>query len=101
MEGEVKVYAPVQDISKLNSGLTKFMTIFTTFLVAGLLHELLQFYTTRVTPSGEISLLYVLHGIYTAWEMVAKRIPFGWRWEVRAAMAFAAVTIGWLYFPKL
>ncbi|CAH8314192.1 unnamed protein product [Eruca vesicaria subsp. sativa] len=101
MEEELKVYAPMQDISKLNSGLTKFMGIFTTFLVAGLFHELLMLYTTRVTPSGDITLLYMLHGIYTAWEMVAKLTPFGWRWAVRIAMAFMAVTIGWHYFPQI
>ncbi|CAH8314240.1 unnamed protein product [Eruca vesicaria subsp. sativa] len=98
-------YLPL--VGKSNSGLVMFIGSFTTFVASGLFHELLYFYTSHETPSGEITLFYVLHGVCTAIEMVLKRSTFGQRWAVRPVvsrlltMTFMIVTSGWLYFPQI
>ncbi|CAA7021125.1 unnamed protein product [Microthlaspi erraticum] len=101
LKGSIQVYAPMRSISKHNSDLAKFIGILTTFLVSGLFYELIFFYTTRMTPSGKITFLYVLHGMYTASVVTAVWKPGGWLWAVRAAMAFMVVTFGWLYYPQI
>lgn len=100
-EESIQVYAPMRSIAKHNSDLSKFIGVLTTFLVSGLLFELLFFYTTRMTPSVQITFLYMLHGMYTASVVTAVWKPVGWLWAVRAAMAFMVVTSGWLYYPQI
>lgn len=98
-------YFPLK--GKSNSGLAMFIGGFATFLASGLFHELQSFYTSYETPSWEITLFYVLHGVCTAAEMVVKRSAFGQRWTVRPVvswlltMTFVIVTNGWLYFPQI
>ncbi|KAG2242481.1 hypothetical protein Bca52824_095674 [Brassica carinata] len=98
-------YVPLK--GKSNSSLAMFIGGFATFLASGLFHELLFFYTSHETPSGEITLFYVLHGVCTAIEMVATRSTIGQRWAVSPVVSrlltvtFIIVTSGWLYFPQI
>ncbi|CAH8314254.1 unnamed protein product [Eruca vesicaria subsp. sativa] len=100
------IYAPL--VGKSKSDLAMFIGGFTTFVISGLIHELLFFHTSGYEmPSGEITLFYVLHGFCTAIEMVVKRSTFGQRRAVRPVvsrlltMTFMIVTSGWLYFPQI
>uniref|UniRef100_A0A1J3JLM2 long-chain-alcohol O-fatty-acyltransferase n=1 Tax=Noccaea caerulescens TaxID=107243 RepID=A0A1J3JLM2_NOCCA len=101
------IYAPIRGIFKGNPGLAKFIGVFMTFLVSGLIHELLRLCTSRTPPSGGITLFYVLQGVCTAVEVTVKRSTFGRRWAVRPVvswfltMSFLFATSNWLYFPQI
>uniref|UniRef100_A0A1J3HGN9 long-chain-alcohol O-fatty-acyltransferase n=1 Tax=Noccaea caerulescens TaxID=107243 RepID=A0A1J3HGN9_NOCCA len=101
------IYAPIRGIFKGNPGLAKFIGFFMTFLVSGLIHELLRLCTSRTPPSGGITLFYVLQGVCTAVEVTVKRSTFGRRWAVRPVvswfltMSFLFATSNWLYFPQI
>ncbi|CAF2027460.1 unnamed protein product [Brassica oleracea var. botrytis] len=102
------IYSPLRGRSKSKSGLSKFIGVSTAFLASGLFHELIFFYTSgHETPSGGVTLFYVLNGVCTATEIVVKRSEFGKRWTVRPVvswmltMTFMVVTSGWLYFPQM
>ncbi|KAL9681790.1 hypothetical protein QQ045_013578 [Rhodiola kirilowii] len=76
------------------------------FAVSGLMHEIIWFYLTRVSPTWEVTRFFVLHGVCTAAEAAAKR-AVGGRVRVPAAVStpltlvFLALTAKWLFFPQL
>lgn len=77
-----------------------------TFLVSGLMHELLFFYVNRVSPSWEITSFFVLHGLCLVAEVGVKSVfPHRWRlhWAASVALTigFVMVTSFWLFFPPL
>ncbi|RDY03399.1 putative long-chain-alcohol O-fatty-acyltransferase 1, partial [Mucuna pruriens] len=78
-----------------------------TFLVSGLLHELMYYYVTRVPPTWEVTCFFVLHGACTAAEVVVKKVALRRGWRLHRAVsgplvvAFLAVTARWLFFPQL
>ncbi|KAK1397119.1 putative long-chain-alcohol O-fatty-acyltransferase 5 [Heracleum sosnowskyi] len=79
---------------------------FATFLVSGLMHELIFYYLTRVGPTWEVTWFFVLHGVSTAAEVVVKKAADGKYRLHRAAsgimtVGFVAVTGVWLFFPQL
>ncbi|XP_010545867.1 PREDICTED: probable long-chain-alcohol O-fatty-acyltransferase 1, partial [Tarenaya hassleriana] len=81
-----------------------FLGIVASFLVSGLMHELIFYYLTRTLPTWEVTWFFVLHGVCTAAEMAVKRRA---TWRVHKeiswllAMGFTVVTGGWLFFPQL
>ncbi|XP_020594726.1 probable long-chain-alcohol O-fatty-acyltransferase 5 [Phalaenopsis equestris] len=84
--------------------------VMATFLVSGLMHELMAYYITLALPTGELSCFFVLHGVCTAVETRVKRVAKrnageGWRVNpvVSAAMTlgFLVLTGFWLFFPPL
>lgn len=95
------VYKPVQRI--FNSQL---LAVFATFLVSGLMHELIFYYLTRVSPTWEVTCFFVLHGICTAVEVAVKK-AVGERWRLHRAVSgpltvgFVAVTGVWLFLPQI
>nr|XP_043608403.1 long-chain-alcohol O-fatty-acyltransferase-like [Erigeron canadensis] len=102
------VYDPVRMISaplfgKLWSLLP---AIFATFLVSGLVHELIYFYLTRVRATWEVTWFFVLHGVCTAAEVLVKKAVNG-RFRLHRAVsgpltvAFVAVTGVWLFLPQI
>ncbi|PIA32329.1 hypothetical protein AQUCO_04500139v1 [Aquilegia coerulea] len=52
----------------------KLAGIMATFVVSGLMHELIYFYGTRVPPTWEVTLYFVLQGVYTSVEIVVKEV---------------------------
>lgn len=80
--------------------------MFVTFLVSGLMHELLYYYVTRVTPTWEVTAFFGLHGACVAAEVVVKRYFTG-RWQLPwvvstpVTVSFVMVTGYWLFFPPV
>ncbi|CAK9165475.1 unnamed protein product [Ilex paraguariensis] len=76
------------------------------FLVSGLMHEIIYFYLTRVSPTWEVTWFFVLHGVCTGVEVAAKTAVNG-RFRLHRAvsgpltLAFVAVTGAWLFFPQI
>ncbi|PUZ75621.1 hypothetical protein GQ55_1G196700 [Panicum hallii var. hallii] len=79
--------------------------VLATFLVSGLMHELMFYYIMWTPPSGEVTAFFVLHGACAAaegwWASHA-----GWWRPPRAAavtltLAFVAGTGFWLFFPAM
>ncbi|KFK27129.1 hypothetical protein AALP_AA8G338700 [Arabis alpina] len=103
------VYVPVRRITerKMNSDQALFLGVFASFLVSGAVHELIFLYLTRQLPTGEVTWFFVLHGVCTAAEVVAKKRTFvqGWRMSPMVSrlftVGFVVVTSGWLFFPPL
>ncbi|XP_051135812.1 long-chain-alcohol O-fatty-acyltransferase-like [Andrographis paniculata] len=77
-----------------------------TFLVSGLMHELIYYYLTRVRPTWEVTWFFVLHGFCVVTEVWVKKTLIG-RWRLPTAVSrlltlgFVAVTGWWLFFPQV
>lgn len=101
------VHIPVQRFSTrfLGPNRAVLVGVMASFLVSGLMHELIYFYATRLPPTWEVTCFFVLHGVATATEIAVKR-TLQWRPPHRAlsglaALAFVSVTGVWLFFPQL
>ncbi|KAL1209649.1 putative long-chain-alcohol O-fatty-acyltransferase 4 [Cardamine amara subsp. amara] len=103
------VYVPVRLIAgrKMSSDKALFLGVLASFLVSGAVHELIFFYFTRESPTGEVTWFFVLHGVCTAVEGAAKRTSFVRLWKMNQMVSrlftvgFVVVTGGWLFFPQL
>lgn len=81
--------------------------VLSTFLVSGLMHELLLYYVTRgARPTWEMTGFFVLHGVCIAVELGVKR-AFPARWRLHSAIlrpltvGFVVATSFLLFFPPL
>jgi len=80
--------------------------IIATFLVSGLMHELLFYYVTHVTPTWEVTCFFVLHGACVVVEIgVKKWLDHKWtvHWAISGptTVVFVVSTAAWLFFPPL
>lgn len=80
--------------------------VMASFIVSGLMHELLFYYVTRVSPTWEMTGFFVLHGMCVVAELVAKRaVSDRWRlhWAVSGPLTvgFVVATSFWLFFPPI
>ncbi|KAM3696283.1 hypothetical protein ACB094_06G028400 [Castanea mollissima] len=81
-------------------------TIISTFIVSGLVYEIIYFYFTCVHPTWEVTWFFVLYGVCMAIEAVVKKAVTN-RWQLHRAIlgpltiVFVAVTGGWLFFSQL
>ncbi|KAK9080685.1 hypothetical protein SSX86_000443 [Deinandra increscens subsp. villosa] len=102
------VYDPIREVTSPVIGKlwSRLPAIFATFVVSGLMHELIYFYFTRVKPTWEVTCFFVLHGVCTAVEVAVKKAVNG-RWNLHRAVsgpltvAFVAVTGVWLFLPQI
>ncbi|XP_057486223.1 probable long-chain-alcohol O-fatty-acyltransferase 5 [Actinidia eriantha] len=102
------VYKPIWSISMGLVGRTwaPLPAIVASFLVSGLMHEVIFFYLTRARPTWEVMWFFVLHGVCTAAEVAVKK-AVGNRWRLHRVVSgpltvgFVAVTGVWLFFPQL
>jgi D-alanyl-lipoteichoic acid acyltransferase DltB (MBOAT superfamily) len=101
------VYKPVR--SSLGSLLGEWAplpAVAASFLVSGLMHELLFYRVTRASPSWEVTMFFVLQGVCLVVELAMKRW-FGGRWQLHWAVSgpltvgFVMMTAMWLFFPPL
>lgn len=80
--------------------------VLATFLVSGLMHELLICYMTRVRPTWEMTWFFVVHGVCVVVEVLLKKVLAG-KLVVPVvvsrllAVGFVVVTSFWLFFPPL
>ncbi|XAR65729.1 Long-chain-alcohol O-fatty-acyltransferase [Bertholletia excelsa] len=78
--------------------------VFMTFLVSGVMHELIFYYAGRLRPTWEVTCFFLLHGLCLVAEIGVKRMAKG-RFRLPAAvsgplvMAFVMATALWLFLP--
>ena len=83
------------------------LAVFVTFLVSGLMHELLIYYLTRVNPTWEVTCFFIVQGMSMVVEFVLKRKVMTERWRLHRAVStpvtkgFWVGTSFWLFFPQL
>ncbi|XP_045833597.1 probable long-chain-alcohol O-fatty-acyltransferase 1 [Trifolium pratense] len=80
--------------------------IIATFLVSGLMHELLFYHVTRVTPTWEVTCFFVLHGVCVVVEVglrkwLGQKCRVHWAISGPITVAFVVATAAWLFFPPL
>lgn len=79
--------------------------VMATFLVSGLMHELMFYYIMRARPTGQVTAFFLLHGACSAAEGWWAQHR-GW-WSppkvvaVPVTLAFVAGTALWLFFPAM
>lgn len=102
------VYEPVLNFSTAITGRewAPLPAMIGTFLVSGLMHELIFYYLGRGRPSGEITMFFMLHGVCLATEVSVKKAVKG-RWAGLPRVITGPLTIGfvmitafWLFFPE-
>ncbi|CAI9088305.1 OLC1v1022605C1 [Oldenlandia corymbosa var. corymbosa] len=105
------VYNPVRDIFApfLGKDLSLGAGIMSTFLVSGLMHEIIYYYLSRASPTWEVTWFFVLHGFCVAAEIVVKKAlkkkKVSWRLHRVVSrpltIGFVGVTGAWLFFPQI
>ncbi|KAK4751586.1 hypothetical protein SAY87_005068 [Trapa incisa] len=105
------VYVPLRRAAEpfLGRRWANFPAILATFLVSGLMHELLYYYVIRAYPTWEVTWFFVFHGICVAAEVRIKAAAAarGSRWRIHPAVSgpvavtFVVVTGSWWFFPPL
>ncbi|KAL0320846.1 UNVERIFIED_CONTAM: Long-chain-alcohol O-fatty-acyltransferase [Sesamum radiatum] len=102
-------YTPVRRISTRILGRSSWArapAILATFLVSGLMHEVIYYYMSRASPTWEVTWFFVLHGVCVVAEVTLKK-AVGGRWRLHRAVSgtltvgFAVVTGAWLFFPQV
>lgn len=101
------VHIPVQQFIAPLLGLHRafYAGMLATFLVSGLMHELIYFYMIRIPPTWEVTCFFLLHGVVTCAEIAMKRMR--WLRPPHRALsglmvaAFVLVTAGWLFYPQV
>ncbi|XP_074380336.1 putative long-chain-alcohol O-fatty-acyltransferase 5 [Apium graveolens] len=103
------VYQPVRKALEKVTGkdLAPVPAVIATFLVSGLMHELLFCNVIRVYPTWEMTLFFVLHGICVVAEVGLKNWVQGRGWQLPWVLS-TGLTVGfvvgtslWLFFPPL
>ncbi|ESQ42914.1 hypothetical protein EUTSA_v10015807mg [Eutrema salsugineum] len=101
------VHIPVQRFTARLIGPNRsfYAGMLATFLVSGLMHELIYFYLVRKPPTWEVTCYFVLHGVATSAEVAVKRMrlcpPLHRAVSGFVVSAFVLVTSGWLFTPQV
>ncbi|CAK7330978.1 unnamed protein product [Dovyalis caffra] len=102
------VYEPTRNLASVIVGRQWALipAFFGTFLVSGLMHELIFYYMGREKPTWQLTCFFLLHGVCVAFEIALKK-KFGGRWQLPPLIS-GAFTIGfvlltgfWLFLPSL
>lgn len=100
------IYEPVRSISTslIGKKWSPLPAVVATFLVSGLMHELVFYNIGRLKPTGEVMCYFLLHGVCLAVEIAAKRALKGKIWvpgiiSGPLTLAFVIYTSFWLFFP--
>lgn len=78
--------------------------VFSTFVVSGIMHELIFYYLGRLTPTWEVTWFFVIHGACVGTEIVIKK-TIGQRVKLPhtasrvLTLGFVILTCSWLFFP--
>ncbi|KAK3154043.1 hypothetical protein QOZ80_2BG0185120 [Eleusine coracana subsp. coracana] len=79
--------------------------VLATFLVSGVMHELMFYYIMRARPTGQVTAFFLLHGACAAAEGWWARHAGWWRpprvVAVPVTLVFVAGTAFWLFFPAM
>ncbi|KAL2475720.1 Acyl-CoA--sterol O-acyltransferase 1 [Abeliophyllum distichum] len=100
------VYDPVLSISKrvMARKWAVLPAVLATFLVSGLMHELVFYNIGRLKPTGEVMCFFLLHGVSLAMEIGIKKVLKGrftlpWIVSGPLTLAYVMTTSFWLFFP--
>lgn len=102
------IYQPLRRAVEPTIGVKRapLLAVVATFLVSGLMHELLFYQIMRVTPSWEVTWFFLFHGICVAAEVGTKAVV-GDRWRLHrfvsgiATVAFVLFTATLWFYPPL
>ncbi|CAI9279942.1 unnamed protein product [Lactuca saligna] len=78
--------------------------VFTTFLVSGIMHEIIFYYLGRLTPTWEVTWFFVIQGVWVGIEIVIKK-TIGRQFKPIQVVSrvltlvFVITTSFWLFFP--
>ncbi|XVF79676.1 hypothetical protein PTKIN_Ptkin15bG0008600 [Pterospermum kingtungense] len=81
-------------------------SVFATFVVSGLMHELMFYYLGRLSPTGEVSWFFIIHGFCLTLEIGLKKALSGkceqLPWVVTGSLTvgFVLGTAIWLFIPQ-
>nr|GMD04919.1 acyl-CoA--sterol O-acyltransferase 1-like [Ipomoea batatas] len=102
------VYSPFLDVADkyLGRRWATYPAVMATFMVSGLMHELIYFYLGRVRPTWEVTWFFLLHGVCVAVEIAMKKVLRG---KCRLpgilgtilTLGFVTLTVCWLFLPQL
>ncbi|GMI72689.1 acyl-CoA sterol acyl transferase 1, ARABIDOPSIS THALIANA STEROL O-ACYLTRANSFERASE 1 [Hibiscus trionum] len=103
------VYEPVRDKASRFIGRkwAPIPAVFGTFVVSGVMHELMFYYLGRVWLTWEIMWFFLLHGACLTVEIAVKKAAVGVKWRLPRAVStpltvgFVMFTAFWLFFPPL
>lgn len=100
------VFQPVRSVSArfLGGRWAAIPAVVSTFLVSGLMHELVVYNFGRVRPSGEMMGFFVLHGVSLSVEIVVKKMLPRKFWlpgvvSGPLTVAYVIWSSFWLFFP--
>ncbi|KAM7268479.1 hypothetical protein ACFE04_010645 [Oxalis oulophora] len=88
-----------------NKEWARFGAVLATFLVSGIMHEVMFYYIGRVIPTGEVTCFFLLHGVCLGLEdWLRKRVGDTWRLprvvSTVLTVGFVLVTALWLFMPQ-
>ncbi|TYH30427.1 hypothetical protein ES288_A01G094300v1 [Gossypium darwinii] len=102
------IYKPARSIfdKMLGSMWAPLAAVLAAFTVSGLMHELVFYYVTRVSPTWEVTWYFVLHGACVVVEFGVKRVFSGkaqlhWAVSTPLTVGFVVATGMWLFFPPV
>ncbi|XP_022717900.1 probable long-chain-alcohol O-fatty-acyltransferase 5 [Durio zibethinus] len=104
------IYNPLRSVSAriIGSRWASLPAVFATFVISGLMHELIYYHITRENPTWEVTWFFVLQGIFVDMEIVLKKKlvateTFRLHRTISGPLALAnlAVTAGWLSYTQL
>lgn len=101
------VYEPVLDFSTpfIGRKWAPLPAVMGSFVVSGLMHELIYYYQGRVKPTWEVTWFFVLQGLCMTVEIILKkalkgRLRLPRMVSVVLTVGFVIVTCFWLFFPQ-
>ncbi|QCE01781.1 probable long-chain-alcohol O-fatty-acyltransferase 5 [Vigna unguiculata] len=103
------VYNPVRSLltnTVLGPQWASVIGVMVTFLVSGLMHELIFYYVTRVSPTWEVTCFFLLHGVcvvaeFGAMKWLGHKCRLHWAVTGPITVGFVIATAAWLFFPPL
>ncbi|CAL1354068.1 unnamed protein product [Linum trigynum] len=108
------VYLPVRRVGEgvVGRRWAALPAVVASFVVSGLMHEVIYYYLTRARPTWEVTWFFVIHGVCVAAEVAVKKWVrerekgWGWLWlspvvSGPLTVGFVAVTGLWLFFPQV
>ncbi|KAJ6426615.1 hypothetical protein OIU84_022252 [Salix udensis] len=102
------VYSPVTSISShlIGKKWAALPGVLASFLVSGIMHELIFYYIGRKKPTWELTCFFFVHGISLAIEIVIKKAFNGKCRQPTvvsrlSALAFVVATALWLFMPQV
>ncbi|KAF2283911.1 hypothetical protein GH714_017138 [Hevea brasiliensis] len=102
------IYEPTRNLATclMDRNWAPIPAILGTFIVSGLMHELVFYYLGREKPTWELTCFFLLHGVCQAIEVALKKAfarswQFPWLISGPLTIGFVMVTGFWLFLPSM